>query len=358
VEVVRIAVTVGAPRVALEGQGLACGALRAGVSPEEPAPASEGPEPVAGGVRADIAATGDSLLVNGRALGDAIRCAASGPVRHAGLALDGEVEIRRGAKGLDVVHAIPMERYVAIVAGSEMPPSFPPEALKAQAVAARTFALGRKLDAVRQDRPWHLGATVVHQVYKGAAAADPRAVAAAEATHGEVLTSDHEPIDAFFHAACGGRTETGAAALGRERTYLPSVPCDRCAGTPLDRWTRRFSGEELSRALGVGRVRGVKVAERTESGRAARVEVAAGRAGSPPVSIGGADFRQRLGWSKLPSLAFDVRAARGTFTFEGRGAGHGAGMCQWGAAGLARDGRGYREILAHYYPGAELRRMY
>jgi hypothetical protein len=84
------------------------------------------------------------------------------------------------------------------------------------------------------------------------------------------------------------------------------------------------------------------------------------RANRPTQShaIDGADLRQRIGWSKLPSLAFDVRVGRGEVVFEGRGAGHGAGMCQWGAAGLAREGKGYREILAHYYPGAELRRMY
>jgi len=353
VEVVRIAVTIGAARVTLEAEGLACGPLQDGGSAEEPAPGAEPPAPV--GARAEVAAEAEALTVNGRPAGEAVRCAAPGPIRHAGLALDGEVEVRRGSKGVDVVHAIPMERYVAIVAGSEMPPTFPPEALKAQAVAARTFALGKKLEAVQQGRAWHLGATVVHQVYKGAAAADPRAVAAAEATAGEVLTFDHEPIDAFFHAACGGRTETGAAALGKDRAYLPSVPCGRCAGTPFDRWSRRFTTEELARALGVGRVRGVRVAERTASGRAARVEV---DTGGRAVSIVGADFRQRIGWSRLPSLAFEVRAARGSFTFEGRGAGHGAGMCQWGAAGMARDGRGYREILAHYYPGAELRRMY
>lgn len=81
-------------------------------------------------------------------------------------------------------------------------------------------------------------------------------------------------------------------------------------------------------------------------------------AGAARVDIGGADFRQRLGWSSLKSLAFDVKQGGGVFTFEGRGAGHAAGMCQWGAAGFAKAGRTYREILAHYYPGGEIRRMY
>jgi stage II sporulation protein D len=346
VEVVRIAVTVGAPRASLEGQGLACGPL---------APAAAA-LPMTGG-RADVVLA-DGALRLGRdpVAGAGLRCTADGPIRHGKLDLVGEVEVRPGAKGLDVVHALPMEEYVAAVAGTEMPPSFPPEALKAQAVAARTFAIAKKVAAVTEGRAWHLGATVVHQVYQGSARTDPRARAAADATAGEVLAHDHEPADAFFHAACGGRTETGAAALGRDRAYLPSVPCGGCAGSPLDRWTRRFEGAELGRALGVARAPvAVRVAERTASGRAARIEV---EAGGTPISIGGADFRQRIGWSRLPSLAFEVRRERGAFVFTGRGAGHGAGLCQWGAAGLARDGLGYREILARYYPGAELLRMY
>jgi stage II sporulation protein D len=340
---VRIAVTVGASRVELSGRSIACSPI-------------EGGAPLPAGARAEVALEGSSLTVNGAAAGaEGVRCAGAGALRHAGLELDGDLEVRRGARGLDVVHAAGMEEYVAAVSGAEMPASFPAEALKAQAVAARTFAVGKKLEAVTAGRPWHLGATVVHQVYRGPAA-DPRAVAAAEATAGEVLVFDHEPADAFFHSTCGGHTEAGGAALGRERPYLPGVPCGRCDASPLSRWTVRLGDAELGRALGfAGAVTALRVVERSPSGRAARVEVDAGGARA---RLAGADLRQRLGWSKLPSLAFDVRRERGAFRFDGRGSGHGAGMCQWGAAGLAREGAGYRDILARYYPGAELRRMY
>ena len=81
-------------------------------------------------------------------------------------------------------------------------------------------------------------------------------------------------------------------------------------------------------------------------------------AGGRRVLLGGADFRQRLGYSRLRSLAFDVAPVKGGFAFDGKGSGHGAGLCQWGAAGFAREGKGYREILAHYYPGTELVVMY
>jgi stage II sporulation protein D len=76
------------------------------------------------------------------------------------------------------------------------------------------------------------------------------------------------------------------------------------------------------------------------------------------VTLDGAEFRRRLGYDRLPSLAFSVRESGGGFVFQGKGRGHGAGMCQWGAAGYARAGDGYKAILARYYPGAELFRMY
>jgi stage II sporulation protein D len=118
----------------------------------------------------------------------------------------------------------------------------------------------------------------------------------------------------------------------------------------------RVPAAELGRLAGVGAAATrVRVASRTASGRAARVEVAAGRR---KVALGAVDLRQRLGFSRLPSLAFDVAVEAGEAVFHGRGRGHGAGLCQWGAAGYARAGEGWREILARYYPGAEVRRMY
>jgi stage II sporulation protein D len=254
-----------------------------------------------------------------------------------------------------VVHAVPLEDYVAAVTGSEMPPSFPPEALRAQAVATRTFAVFKKLEALAEGRPWHLGATVLHQVYRGARV-DPRARQAAEATAGEVLVHDHAAIEAYFHSTCGGRTERGADALGRDLPYLRSVECGRCQDSPRRRWTVRVSGDELGRLSGLGRAAtSVQVVSRTASGRAERVEVAGG---ARKVVLAAVDLRQRLGFERLPSLRFDAGLRGGTAVFAGSGAGHGAGLCQWGAAGAARAGEGYRAILARYYPGAELIRMY
>jgi stage II sporulation protein D len=247
-----------------------------------------------------------------------------------------------------------LEDYVAGVVSGEMPASFPAEAQKAQAVAARSYALTRKIEAQAGGRDHDIGAGVLAQVW--AEKPGPAARAAAEATAGEVLVSGMEPVEAYFHAACGGRTEAGLPAVGRDLPYLASVECGRCATAPHVRWRVEVAARELARVAGLpGAASAARVVSRTPSGRAERVEI---EAGGRSVTLAAADLRQRLGFSRLPSLAFDVRAAPGGFVLDGRGQGHGAGLCQWGAAGFAREGMGYREILAHYYPGTTVVRMY
>jgi stage II sporulation protein D len=262
-------------------------------------------------------------------------------------------ETIRVASGKGVVE-LPLEDYVAGVVSGEMPATFPAEAQKAQAVAARSYALTRKIEAQAAGRDHDIASGVLTQVW--AERPGPAARAAARATAGEVLVSGMEPVEAYFHAVCGGRTEAGLAAIGRDLPYLASVECRTCAGAPRARWAVVVAARDLARAAGLkGEASAVRVVARTSTGRAERLEI---DAGGKTISLAAADLRQRLGFSRLPSLAFDVRAARGGFTFAGSGQGHGAGLCQWGAAGLAREGKTYREILAHYYPGTDVVRMY
>jgi stage II sporulation protein D len=248
-----------------------------------------------------------------------------------------------------------LEDYVAGVVAGEMPASFPAEALKAQAVAARSYALTRKIEAQVAGRAWDIGSGVLAQVF---AREKPHAAAraATDGTHGEVLAVGMDPVEAYFHSACGGRTEGGLAALGRDFPYLTSVECGRCRAAPSDVWRVRIEATELARVAGLpGKATAARVAARSPSTRAARIDI---EAGERRATVAAADLRQRLGFSRLPSLAFDVNSEKDGFAFYGRGSGHGAGLCQWGAAGFAREGKGYREILLHYYPGTEIVRMY
>lgn len=271
------------------------------------------------------------------------------PIRANGFEVRGDVVVRVHRGRLQLINVIPLEDYLAAVLGSEMPKSFPAEALKAQAVAARTYALQKKLEQI--DQPFHLGSSVIHQVYGGTEREDPRTRAAVEATRGEVLTWELQPIEAYFHASCGGHTEDGRPALGRDLPYLRSVSCP-CAGLPASRWATTIPVSELERALGMP-ADGIEVQRRTRSGRA--VWVAARQKAVDAVT-----FRRKVGYTRIKSLAFDVEVVRDgqALRFSGRGYGHGAGMCQWGAKAMADRGHTWHQILEHYYPGTELQRLY
>ncbi|HVO19588.1 MAG TPA: SpoIID/LytB domain-containing protein [Anaeromyxobacter sp.] len=267
-------------------------------------------------------------------------------------AAEERIRVRRDPGG--AIEELRLEDYVAGVVAGELPPSFPAEAQKAQAVAARSYALTRKLEAQLAGRDWDIGAGVLAQVYRGAVG--PAARAAAQATAGEVLVLGMEPVEAYFHAVCCGQTESGLAALGKDLPYLVPVECGRCEDAPGAHWRLSVAAAELGKLAGLGGpADAVRVVARTSTGRADRVEVARGERAAV---LAAADLRQRLGFSRLPSLDFEVAAEGRGFAFQGRGQGHGAGMCQWCAAAMARAGKTYKEILAHYYPGTEVVRMY
>jgi stage II sporulation protein D len=310
--------------------------------------------------QATVRRRGSKLELNGApVVGDAVRFRAGTdstdagvpgeePLKAGGSQVRGDVVVRLYRDGLQLINVIPLEDYLAAVLGSEMPVSFPLEALKAQAVAARTYALQKKLDAY--SNAFHLGSSVLHQVYGGVNREDPKTRAAVEATRGEVLTYELAPIEAYFHASCGGHTESGQDALGRDLPYLKPVDCP-CGKLPASRWTASVSDSELRAALREA-PDGLKVAGRTGTHRVTRLTLGDGSV------LDGVQFRRKLGYTRVKSLDFDVeRTARG-YTFSGRGFGHGAGLCQWGAKALADQGRTYQEILSHYYPGAELQHLY
>ncbi len=277
------------------------------------------------------------------------RAEGAGAIRAGPHEVRGDVVVRLWRGGLQLINVIPLETYLAAVLGSEMPRAFPLEALKAQAVAARTYALYKKLEAYGQ--PYHLGSSVLSQVYGGVAQEDERTHAAVEATRGEVLTFELAPIEAYFHASCGGHTETGLDALNRDLPYLRSVDCP-CGRLPASSWSLSLGARELRQVAG-DEAPDFQVISRTGTGRARRVKLAPGR------SVDAVGFRAKLGYTRVKSLAFDVERLRdGGVRLTGRGYGHGAGLCQWGAKALADDGKGYREILSHYYPGAELQQLY
>jgi stage II sporulation protein D len=304
-----------------------------------------------------LAARGGELLLNGAVVASPLR--APGPLRLDGRELPGSVEVSAREGRLVTVNTLDLEDYVAAVVASEIPAGWPSEALRAQAVAARTFAVAQKIAQGPGARA-HLGASVLDQVYKGAAHPDSGALKAARATAGEVLTWGAAPIAAYFSASCGGVSESAEAAFALERGLAPYLRGGFEDDADAREWTVRIGVAEISAALRKADrfragVNGVAVASRTASGRARTMRLQTSAGPRPLLAV---ELRQIVGYGRLPSLLFDVAMDGSTAVFHGRGSGHGVGLCQWGARGRARRGESYREILAHYYPGAELRRMY
>lgn len=279
-----------------------------------------------------------------------------------GLALDGRryrgaLELRHRGAGLIAVNIVPVDDYLLSVVPEEMPTDWPAEALKAQSVAARSFAL--KSRGRHAAEGYDLCTTTHCQLYKGIASEKTASTAAVRATRGEVLTYAGQPIEALFHTDSGGMTESSEDVWGNPIPYLRAV-----RDTPLGTmpWTKTVSKADLEKKLAakgynIGRLRAVELSplavgraakDRTASGRVKAMTVT-GTKGS--VTLSGTAWRSLLG---LKSVLFDAKLTQDSVTFTGFGAGHGLGISQWGAKRLAEAGKSYADILHHYYTGVTL----
>ncbi|MBN2362227.1 MAG: SpoIID/LytB domain-containing protein [Deltaproteobacteria bacterium] len=310
-----------------------------------------------------VAPTDQGIAVGGRVVA-ATRLVAqsSGAITVRGLALEREVEVFREIRGgrpeIVIVHTVPIEAYVAATVSAEMPASFPAEALKAQAVVTRTFAIFRKFNA--PERPYHMEAGVIDQVFGGTQRISESARAATVATAGEVLTFGRQPVRAYYHSCCAGHTESAREGWGQALPYLPGVKCPYDGDCPSQQYTARIPLARLARALLVTRVKikriaSVKIADRTATGRVARIAIETDRG---RIEISGEDLRRLVGYDVVKSRLFDLSIEGDVLVVTGRGSGHGVGLCQWGARGLALKQRTYDAILGHYFPRTKIMKMY
>lgn len=303
-----------------------------------------------------VAVAGDRLVVDGETVGTHWTPAGRGPWRVGSRRLRGRVAVRARAGRIQVLNRVDLEAYVASTVGGEMSASWPEEALRAQAVAARTYVLHEA--ARRTGRDWDVSATAVSQVYRGISAETDETRAATRATRGEILTHEGEPILAAFHSTAGGRTATAGEVWGEDRPYLRVVDVEGEEIAPHTYWRAEFSGDALTGVLSaagveVGALDSLAVTRRTRSGRVERLEI---RGPDGRRELRGASLRSLVGSLGLRSTLFDVRETSSGFAFVGSGYGHGVGMSQWGARALAERGVSYRRILARFYPGTRLER--
>jgi stage II sporulation protein D len=297
-------------------------------------------------------------------------------VRVAGRDYRGEVWVFRDRTGLTFVNRLGLESYLAGVVPLEIGPRRDDEieAVKAQAVVSRTFAV-RNMGRWRAEG-FDFRPTVADQVYGGVDVETPLAWRAIRETRSQVVTSGRAPIDAFFFSTCGGTTAEGTEVFrNARRSYLRSIPDhdgsgrDYCRTSPRYRWRETWSGDELAGTLrrtlpaqvgadaaSLGTLRGLRVADRTGSDRVARLAVDY-QSGTVPVegpAIRRVLVRPNGGLLRSNAFALTVSGTGTTVTrvvAEGRGAGHGVGLCQWGAIGRARAGQHHIDILTSYFPG-------
>jgi len=260
--------------------------------------------------------------------------------------------------GITVVAEMGVEEYLLGVLPHEMEPGWPREALKAQAVVARTFAYYH-LGKYRKSG-FDLSADTRSQVYGGVGAESPAVRLAVDETRGEVLGFRGRLLDVYYHACCGGHTADygqvwgGGAAAPKP---LRGVTDSYCPKSPLGRWTALIPKAEALAALQsrrrvAGELKSFRLGRRDQAGH---VRDFLADIGGQKVVVSAEEFRMIVGPTVLRSLRLrSAKLRRRGVEFVGTGSGHGVGLCQWGARIQAEAGRGYETILQYYFPGTTL----
>lgn len=258
-----------------------------------------------------------------------------------------------------------LEEYLVGVVSAEMPASFEPEALKAQTIAARTYVY-RQIKQPQADNGAAEDITVsadpsVFQAFNNesqrkekwqekAPEYEAKIRQAVEATSGIIVTKEGQAVSTPYSAVCGGHTASSANVWGGDNSWLQSVVCKWDTESPKYESQMIFSLQEAAGKLSVDvkNLPGMKIIKKDNDGRIAEVSIGG-------KTISGQDMRMALG---LNSTNFSWQIKGDEIIFQVKGYGHGVGLCQYGANGMAKAGYNAEEILRHYYSGVELSRIY
>ena len=287
--------------------------------------------------------------------------------------------INPDSNSFDAINLVPLEPYLAGVIGAEMPDYWEPEALKAQAIAARTYCLYMK-KRFGDNRHWDVSKTQASQVYRGVTVESAQIWDAVEQTKGKVLTCIHpdgteDIFPAFYSSTCGGHTENSQNVFGGESFGpLTGVRCPYCKYVakpsfffwPMVKFDKKIvEGKLLKRyqslnKLGkIAKIIADKQSNYKDFSRITNVKVV-GSTGKTN-SLRAEDLRLTIDPTglKIKSAICKIIDLKDEWAFIlGRGYGHGVGMCQCGAQGMAREGKNARQILFHYYPGSKIVNVY
>ncbi len=253
-----------------------------------------------------------------------------------------------------VVNVLGIEKYLSSVVGSEMPTKWPIEALKAQAIASRTYALKQKGNNL-----FDIDSTQKNQVYNGLESRTYKTIRAVKSTRSLVLTYKNKLINALFHSSSGGMTENSQDVWKNKYPYLSSVK-DFDKNNPKFRWQKKFSSNELITLFPkIGGLQDIEIIDISSTGRVKNVKVI-GANGFDQIT--GTVLRKRLNLnSSFVRFQFVEEELNNNFLIKkdlivfGQGSGHGVGMSQWGAKYLASRGQKAEKILKYFYRGAQIK---
>jgi stage II sporulation protein D len=284
-----------------------------------------------------------------------------GEIKVNGKSFQGSMEVVEEPRGtLTVINQLPLDEYVMGVLAGEIPRNWPLEALKAQAIAARTFAVLNRMEARQKGQPYDLENTALFQMYQGSELVNENIRKAVLDTKNEILTFNGKPITAFFHSNCGGYTSGSLGVWSKDQPYLQPVSCPFGNNGAHFRWKAEISIPDMVRklrsaGLQIEDVVRIDIISRDESHRIQELSIMDGDGTKKKMK--GSAFRMALGPDLVRSTRFDAEVERTKVLFNGNGWGHGVGLCQEGAYGMALKGYGAFDILRYYYRGIMLEKL-
>jgi stage II sporulation protein D len=270
----------------------------------------------------------------------------------------GEIRVFKTGKGLTAVNTVELEEYLYGVVRNEVSTWWPMEAIKAQVIAARTYALYQIKESRGKD--YDVTADVGSQVYGGIFSEKWRTNRAVDLTKGKALVYNGAIFPSYFHATCGGATFDAANLWNISLPTLKGVKCGWCKKSPHFLWERHMPLQEAQTKLHdagyeAGDIKSFEAVSKDPSGRIMKIRIG-GSQGA--FDMAGKDFRSIIGTDILRSTNFKAAIIGDNVIFEGFGWGHGVGMCQWGAYYMSRAGKKAEEVLNFYYPGSKIANYY
>ncbi|MFH1562622.1 MAG: SpoIID/LytB domain-containing protein [Nitrospirota bacterium] len=261
----------------------------------------------------------------------------------------GELEIQKNGNGVKVINVIDLEEYLYGILKNEMSAKAPIESLKAQAIIARTFALANLKK--HEQEGYNLCPKIHCQVYKGMDTETDNIISAVDSTRGQILTYDGEIAQTFYHSCCGGVTADALSVWGKDIPYLKEVYDPFCKKSN-DIWTYTISLNEIQNRFNIGNISSIYPDSKNSGGRVNNIVI---EHTNGVATIPCNKFRLMLGSDKIWSTMLTISRNGAQVTFQGKGKGHGVGLCQRGAVAMGELGYNYKQILGFYYPGVYLR---